>query len=437
MGNFIMIFAEILRHSKVQFSHFLRHLVERNKIAYTYLGSRSNGGIVMPRRVWLLIIGMLVNVTGVSFLWPLNTIYLHDHLGKSLTIAGLVLMANAGAGIVGNLLGGYLFDQIGGYKSIMLGNVITIVGLIGLTIWHGWPHYVWFLTIMGFSGGIVFPSMYAMVGTAWPEGGRKAFNAIYLAQNLGVAIGPAVAGIIADYSFNYIFLANLGMYILFFFIALFGFRKFDIASDRHTSVINEGKSIRNKAPFYALLIVTSGYLICWLVYVQWQSTIATFTQDLGITLKQYSLLWSINGLLILAAQPIIQPIVKRLEHRVKAQLVLGIIIMMISFIIVGYAQAFSMFVTAMVILTIGEMFVWPAVPTLASQLAPKGREGFYQGIVNSTATIGRMLGPFVGGVLVDLYGMTVMFLILTTFMALAIIPSLLYDVPLKKTESQG
>ncbi len=437
MGNFIMIFEEILRHSKVQFFHFLRHLVERNKIAYTYLGFRSNGGIVMPKSVWLLIIGMLVNVTGVSFLWPLNTIYLHDHLGKSLTIAGLVLMANAGAGIVGNLLGGYLFDQIGGYKSIMLGNVITIVGLIGLTIWHGWPHYVWFLTIMGFSGGIVFPSMYAMVGTAWPEGGRKAFNAIYLAQNLGVAIGPAVAGIIADYSFNYIFLANLGMYILFFFIALFGFRKFDIASDRHTSVINEGKIIRNKAPFYALLIVTSGYLICWLVYVQWQSTIATFTQDLGITLKQYSLLWSINGLLILAAQPIIQPIVKRLEHRVKAQLVLGIIIMMISFIIVGYAQAFSMFVTAMVILTIGEMFVWPAVPTLASQLAPKGREGFYQGIVNSTATIGRMLGPLVGGVLVDLYGMTVMFLILTTFMALAIIPSLLYDVPLKKTESQG
>ena len=437
MGNFIMIFEEILRHSKVQFLHFLRHLVERNKIAYTYLGFRSNGGIVMPKSVWLLIIGMLVNVTGVSFLWPLNTIYLHDHLGKSLTIAGLVLMANAGAGIVGNLLGGYLFDRIGGYKSIMLGNVITIVGLIGLTIWHGWPHYVWFLTIMGFSGGIVFPSMYAMVGTAWPEGGRKAFNAIYLAQNLGVAIGPAVAGIIADYSFNYIFLANLGMYILFFFIALFGFRKFDIASDRHTSVINEGKSIRNKAPFYALLIVTSGYLICWLVYVQWQSTIATFTQDLGITLKQYSLLWSINGLLILVAQPIIQPIVKRLEHRVKAQLVLGIIIMMISFIIVGYAQAFSMFVTAMVILTIGEMFVWPAVPTLASQLAPKGREGFYQGIVNSTATIGRMLGPLVGGVLVDLYGMTVMFLILTTFMALAIIPSLLYDLPLKKTESQG
>ena len=271
----------------------------------------------MPKFVWLLIIGMLVNVTGNSFLWPLNTIYLHDDLGKSLSVAGLVLMANAGAGIIGNLLGGYLFDKIGGYKSIMLGITITIIGLTGLTIWHGWPHYVWFLTIMGFSGGIVFPSMYAMVGTAWPEGGRKAFNAIYLAQNLGVAIGPAVAGVIADYSFDYIFVANLGMYVVFFFIALIGYRKFNIAPDRHTSVINEGKKIKNKAPFYALLIVTSGYLICWLVYVQWQSTIATYTQELGITLKQYSLLWTINGLLILAAQPVIQPIVKRLEHRIS------------------------------------------------------------------------------------------------------------------------
>ena len=43
----------------------------------------------MPRALWLLIIGMAVNVTGSSFLWPLNTIYIHDHLGKSLSVAGL------------------------------------------------------------------------------------------------------------------------------------------------------------------------------------------------------------------------------------------------------------------------------------------------------------------------------------------------------------
>lgn len=59
----------------------------------------------MPKSLWFLIIGMLVNVTGASFLWPLNTIYINEHLGKSLSVAGVVLMLNSAASVVGNLLG--------------------------------------------------------------------------------------------------------------------------------------------------------------------------------------------------------------------------------------------------------------------------------------------------------------------------------------------
>ncbi|MBO1913390.1 MFS transporter, partial [Microvirga sp. 3-52] len=127
--------------------------------------------------------------------------------------------------------------------------------------------------------------------------------------------------------------------------------------------------------------------------------------DLGITLKQYSFIWTLNGLLIVLGQPLIKPIIKRLEHQLKAQMLIGIGIFIISFIVVGYAGSFKMFIVSMAILTFGEMFVWPAIPTIANQLAPKGREGFYQGIVNSAATIGRMIGPLAGGILVDLYGM--------------------------------
>ncbi|MBE1554341.1 MDR family MFS transporter [Sporosarcina limicola] len=386
----------------------------------------------MPKKVWLLVIGMFINVMGNSFLWPLNTIYMHDYLGKSLSVAGLVLMANAGAGVVGNLLGGYLFDRIGGFKSIIGGIIISIIGLIGLVFWHDWPHYVWFLTLLGFSGGIVFPSMYAMVGTLWPEGGRKAFNSLYLAQNLGVAFGPALAGVVASVSIDYIFPANLFFYVVFFFIAIFGYRKLEIAPDRHTSVLKAQKKIRHKAPFHALLIISGGYLIMWLVYSQWMSTISTHALSLGITLKQYSLLWTINGLLIVIGQPLIKPIITRLENNIKTQMLIGLIIFSVSYIVVGFASSFTMFIVSMVILTFGEIFVWPAVPTIASQLAPKGREGFYQGIVNSFATTGRMFGPFFGGVLADQYGMQIMIFILTAFMIIPIITSYLYDRPLKK-----
>ncbi|MFL8938159.1 MDR family MFS transporter [Rossellomorea oryzaecorticis] len=386
----------------------------------------------MPRSLWLLVIGMMVNVTGSSFLWPLNTIYLHDHLGKSLSVAGLVLMVNAGASVIGNLIGGSLFDKLGGYRSILLGISITLAALAGMNIWQGWPYYVVFLTAVGFGSGIVFPSMYAMAGSVWPEGGRKAFNSVYVAQNIGVAVGAALGGLVASFSFSYIFLANLLMYILFFLIAVFGYRDISAGSGRQTSVLNEKKVIRNKSKLTALLIICAAYLLCWVGYVQWQSTIATYTQEINISLKQYSLLWTINGALIVLAQPILSKAIKRFEDNLRLQIMIGIIIFMVSFGVASVSDTFEWFAISMIILTIGEMLIWPAVPTIANTLAPKGREGFYQGIVNSTATGGRMIGPFLGGVLVDLFSMQVLFMSLIGFLFAALVLASLYDRPLKK-----
>jgi MFS family permease len=388
----------------------------------------------MPRALWLLIIGMAVNVTGSSFLWPLNTIYIHEYLGKSLTVAGLVLMLNFGASVIGNLYGGSLFDKIGGYKSIILGIIITLIGLIGLTFWHGWPEYIVFQIIMGFGSGIVFPAMFAMAGSVWIEGGRKAFNAIYVAQNLGVAVGAALGGLVAAYSFQLIFVANTIMYIIFLLIAVFGYKGISASSGKQTASDSNVPIVRSRKNLQAVLILCTGYMLCWVAYVQWQTTIATYTQEINISMRQYSLLWAINGALIVVGQPLLNGVLKYLTASLKVQMLIGIGIFILSFIIAGKATAFSGFLTGMIILTIGEMFIWPAVPAVAFSLSPKGREGFYQGIVNSTATAGRMIGPLLGGILVDLYSMSALFLVLIGLFLLAIVTTLTYDRHLKRLE---
>jgi MFS family permease len=381
----------------------------------------------MPRAVWLLVIGMAVNVTGSSFLWPLNSIYIHDHLGKSMTIAGLVLMVNSGASVVGNLFGGHLFDKIGGYRSILWGIVITLMALLGLSIWNGWPHYVIFLTIIGFGTGIVFPSMYAMAGSVWKEGGRKAFNAIYVASNLGVAIGSALGGIVAAISFQWIFLANAFLYVVFLLIAVFGYKGIKVQTAETSKEQKSGNYVKNNSMLTALLVLCFGYLLCWIGYSQWQATVAPYTQEIGITLNQYSYLWTINGALIVLGQPILNKIVLHIAKTVKSQIFIGTIIFAIAFFIASEAQQFTAFAVAMVIMTIGEMLVWPAVPTIADKLAPSGREGFFQGIVNSAATGGRMIGPILGGLLVDFYDMHTLFLVMIVLFILSLITSYLFD----------
>ena len=64
--------------------------------------------------------------------------------------------------------------------------------------------------------GMIVPNL--CNGAVWPNGGRTTFNAIYLAQNIGVATGAQWEDSF-EFSFNFIFLANLIMYVLFGIVA--------------------------------------------------------------------------------------------------------------------------------------------------------------------------------------------------------------------------
>ncbi|MFU0789808.1 MDR family MFS transporter [Virgibacillus proomii] len=383
----------------------------------------------MPKLIWLLVIATTVNVTGASFLWPLNTIYMHNELGKSLAFAGFILMFNQGASIVGNLIGGVMFDKFSPYKTILYGTGLAIMSSIIMVLFHrDILFYSTSLVLIGFGSGITWPVMFAMAGSLWPEGGRRAFNAIYVAQNLGVALGATIGGYVASISFDYIFIANASLFAAFFLIVLFTFKPMDQAKDRqmHTTVINQHRKIEDKRAFIALMILCGGFLITWIAYSQWQTTIASYTQELKIPLEQYSSLWAINGFLIVLGQPLIKWITGKITSQ-KKHIYLGNTIFLISFVIVLIADKFSMFAIAMVILTVGEMLVWPAVPSLANELAPQGRAGFYQGVVNSVGAAGRMVGPVLGGLIVDAFNMELLFFTLLALLFIPYITTFAYD----------
>lgn len=385
----------------------------------------------IPKSVWWLVIGMALNITGASFLWPLNTIYMKEELGKSLTTATLVLMVNSFGMVVGNLLGGSLFDKLGGYRTIMIGAFTCLTSTTLLNFFHGWPWYAVWLVLLGFGGGMIVPTIFAMAGAVWPNGGRTTFNAIYLAQNMGVALGAALGGFVAELSFNYIFIANLIMYVLFTLIAVTQFNLEYHAKMKAPDSIDI-KSKENKKRFMALLALCGMFAICWIAYIQWETTIASYTQELNISLSQYSILWTVNGIMILVAQPLIRPVIVLLKGNLKAQMFVGVLIFMLAFFVTSFAQQFTVFLIGMIILTFGEMFVWPAVPTIANYLAPEGKQGQYQGVVNSASTVGKAFGPFIGGVLVDTFNMSAMFIGIMLLLIVAMIFLAVFDKGLPK-----
>lgn len=59
---------------------------------------------------WLLF-GAFLSSMGNSFVWPLTTVYVHNQLHQSLTVAGVVLLFYSGTNVIGSYLGGTLFDR--------------------------------------------------------------------------------------------------------------------------------------------------------------------------------------------------------------------------------------------------------------------------------------------------------------------------------------
>ena len=339
-----------------------------------------------------------------------------------MTKAGMALFVNSALAIVGNYLGGKAFDRLGGKKTLVISVIGLVLSSVGLLLFHQtYLGYVAMLGLIGFVGGMVFPTIYAMTGVIWPEGGRRAFNAIYVAQNVGVALGTAVSGQIAAFSIQYIFIANLVLYIAFAIILFVGLSWIQ-APARMNAAHDEIETTRTplaRGAARTMLLVSIGYALLWFVYVQWQGTFAVHTKSLGVTISEYSILWTINGALIVFAQPLLTPILRWFGDDLKRQLMTGTGIFLLSYLIVPFAGGFKMFLVAMIILTIGEMFIWPAVPAMAARLAPIGKEGEFQGYVNIAASAGRMISPTVGGLIYDLSGMSAVFLTLIGLILLA------------------
>lgn len=213
-------------------------------------------------------------------------------------------------------------------------------------------------------------------------------------------------------------------------------RDMDKERDRqmHTTILEQTSEVGSKAPFIALLILSTGFLVTWFAYSQWQTTIASHTQDIGIPLESYSLLWAVNGFLIVLGQPLVRQFTKRVPS-LKNQIYIGNAILIISFVIAMFAEQFTFFVVSMAILTIGEMLVWPAIPALANTLAPAKKAGFYQGFVNSVAAAGRMLGPILGGLLVDQFNIQLLFYLIIGLLFVPFMTTSVFDLHLRKKQA--
>lgn len=370
---------------------------------------------------WLLT-GALLSSIGMSFIWPLTSVYLHDRLGISLTTVGVVLLFNSLASILGSYIGGTLYDKHNPYHLIIIGVSVATATLFTLIFYHGWPIFGILLFVNGLASGWNLTIVNSIGTSIKSLDARYVFNMLYFAQNLGVVIGTSIVGFVYSISITLLFVIATGLFGLFELVVIMTYKP---AANVRRQSGSGGRVTQNHPalPKVNTIILTTFFvslLIIWTMYQQWVSNLSVYMTSLGIPLKNYSFLWTINAGLIVLIQLIINWIARHHENLI-GQILFGIAMITSSFIILIFAKTYPLFVGAMIVLTIGEATTFPTIPALVNSLTPIETKGRYQGLINAWSSAGRALGPLFGGIIIETWSYTSLFIIASLAISLTLI----------------
>ncbi|WDL96024.1 MFS transporter [Alicyclobacillus sp. ALC3] len=366
----------------------------------------------------MFIVASLTNAIGSATLWPLIVIYVHNVLHRSYGEAGFVLFCQSLASIIGQFIGGALFHRLGAKRLIVGSLLLNGIAQLSLMIAKTWDPYIAVMVANGLLNAITMPAVNAFVGYRWKEQRYRLFNAIYVFNNIGVAVGTSLAGILAAISFNLTFLVDglttIGFALFFFaYLRHIGFREADsLQVDAGLQAGDAG--IRALLGDYRLyLFLATGTMMLSIATSTWSSGVAPFLNQLGRPPAAFSFLWTVNGIVILVGQPIISLMNRFITKSLHARLISSGVFYTLGFAFLWlFHNNYLFLVISMVICTFGEMHVSPTSPALITQTAGRSAP-FYLGLVGGIGSVGRLMGPPLFGNLFDFFGVVPILVIAT------------------------
>ncbi len=380
--------------------------------------------------MWILSAATLVNRSGTMVLAFL-VLYVTHTLGVTPPRAALALMVYGFAALVAVPMAGILSDRVGPLPIMKASLFLTgfLLLLFPLAKSYG------AILVMTFAFAVlnesVRPASLSMVSDLVAPAQRKsAFALSRLAANLGMSVGPAIGGILAVYSFRWLFLVDGATSILAgAVLALAPMRKFgrekthepewadaadlgrEIEADSVTPLAalhpaTDLRAFRNPRMLYFL----AAMIPVQLVFFQLTSTLPLFlVRYLQFPESVFGTIFTVNTLLIVALEVPLNTAMAHWTHR--RTLMLGAFLYAVgfgSYALVGIApfgKTAGVF-AAVVIWTFGEMILMPGSSAYAAEIAPPERRGEYMGLYTMSFNVAFAVGPWLGASILGKWGAT-------------------------------
>ena len=358
------------------------------------------------RDIWLVtVIGML-NWMGFSMCLPFFSLYLYQERGIPMTVIGLIILLIGVVSALSQVYGGMLTDRFGRKPLLVRSMILSCITFIILAFLIKSVASVWILVIIFIACYVLMTLIRPTLSTVVTDLAErdkltKAYGLLKAGINVGWALGPAIGGyFLTVVTYEWLFgLATLTALIPLLITAFLLHESLENSDEKDIiGIKNIGKVVKN-SNFMMYIIITFLLLIG---FGQMVSTLSVYSVDFaGFTTAQYGSLLTLNGIIVVLLQ---YPMASITSNRPKYKvLITGSLLVFAGLITFSWVGSYTLAVLAMVMLSFGEITFSPIALSVVSDIAPKRQRGLYMGTFSLSETLGHATGPFVGGILMDIF----------------------------------
>jgi predicted MFS family arabinose efflux permease len=360
----------------------------------------------LPRPVWLVAGSQLVNRAG-SMVLSFLVLYLTREQGFSAEQAGFIIFLYGVGAIVCGPLAGRLTDRWGAVPLMRASLFLSGVTLFVYPFARGWPAIVAVTMVLAMVTEAFRPAAMSFFAETVEPARRKSAFAVYrLAINLGMAIGPAIGGILATIAFRYLFFVDgatsIGAGLVLAAVALPNGKKRPKGAGEPSTARRLSLSTAAHADPRFLFFLAGVLPVCVIFFQHISSMPLFIVNTLGFTPRTFGLLFSLNCLLIVVLEIPLNAATAHWSHR--RTLALGAILSGAGFGAMAFANDFWSLAATVVIWTFGEMLFFPASAAYATDIAPDARRGEYSGLYTMVFSIAFGVGPWAGTIVLERLG---------------------------------
>jgi len=350
--------------------------------------------------LYLIFLTVFIDLIGFGIVIPVLPLYAKDFGATAMTNGWLVGIYSAMQFLASPLLG-KLSDRVGRRPVLLFSLLGTSLGFF---IMGGATTLAWLFAariIDGISGGNISTAQAYLADITKPEDRSKAMGLIGAAFGLGFIFGPAIGGVLSEISISAPFyfagaLAAANAILVYFLLPESLAREHRVSREEAAplgEVFQHGWHLPTLMAAYFFAI--TGFSIM-------TTDFALFTSErFGYDARHNGYIFAFVGLVgALMQGGVLRRILKFFQEKKIA--VAGCALLAVGLLLLPLSGALPTLLIFTAVVGIGNSLITPTLNGLASQSVDRKWQGRVIGLMQSAGSLGRWVGPFLGGWLLSM-----------------------------------